>query len=479
LDYHGYVSAVWISNTETAVTDEGFTLVNTDIDEKLSVIVGLGGTGLSCAKYLASRGEKFIVVDSRDKPPGLAEFKQNFPNAECVLGHFPLAIFLSAKELIVSPGISLKTAEVSAAINAGVPVTGDIDIFSKHVDAPIIAVTGSNGKSTVVAMLAQILKKAGIKHGLGGNLDGDNLKPALDLLREDRKKIYILELSSFQLETTVNLGAEVAVILNLSEDHMDRYECLDDYYRAKRKIFNDCKQIVINRDDKHSGPSGVVDATTWEFGISQPSINGFGVLEEEGDRYLAYQFEKIVSISELKVFGQHNISNILAAATIAKAINIPTAAIESGIKTFAGLPHRCQWVGNISGVDFYNDSKGTNVGAAVAAIEGLGQLIDGHILLIAGGIGKGADFTSLAPVINKWGKEVILIGQDAGDIDSCLGADIQAHFASDLQDAVSIALNHAAPGDAVLLSPACASFDMFENFQHRGQVFIESVEGLQ
>jgi UDP-N-acetylmuramoylalanine--D-glutamate ligase len=479
LDYHGYVGAVRISDPETAVTDEAFTLVNTDINEKLSVIVGLGGTGLSCAKFLASRGENFKVVDSREKPPGLSELKLNYPTVECELGNFSLETFLAAKELIVSPGISLKTSEVEAAMNAGVLVTGDIDIFSKLVDAPIIAVTGSNGKSTVVAMLAQILKEAGIKYGLGGNLDGENFKPALDLLSEDKKQMYVLELSSFQLETTTSLGAEVAVLLNLSDDHMDRYESLDDYHRAKQKVFTGCKQIVINRDSRHSRPSADIDVTTWEFGISQPSINGFGVLEEDGDQYLAYQFEKIASTSELKVFGQHNISNILAAATLAKAVDIPLAAIEAGIKSFAGLPHRCQWVGNISGVDFYNDSKGTNVGAAVAAIEGLGQRISGHILLIAGGVGKGGDFKSLVPAINKWGKEVILIGQDAVEIASSLDPDHQAYFASDLQDAVGVALSHAAPGDAVLLSPACASFDMFENFQHRGEVFIESVEGLQ
>jgi len=446
------------------------------VNEK--VIVGLGETGLSVAKFLASRNQKFKVIDSRLNPPALSELKRILPEVETEVGELKLKTLLGASELVISPGLSLKTPVIAEAAEQGVAITGDIDIFSKSVCKPIIAVTGSNGKSTVVAILARILEKAEKKYGLGGNLDGTNFKPALDLLNEAPKDFYILELSSFQLETTERLNAEVAVILNLSADHMDRYETLDEYHKAKLRIFNGCNQVVINRDDMYSYPVTELSAPIWDFGFSRPGVNGLGLLEEDGYQYLAFQFEKIVSVNELKIFGQHNISNVLAAVGLALAIGIELDAIRSAIKGFNGLPHRCQWVANVSGVEFYNDSKGTNVGATMAAVEGLGQRISGHILLIAGGIGKGADFRSLVPGINRWGKEVILIGQDAIEIASNFDQDIQTYFANDMQDAVSTAFKHASSGDAVLLSPACASFDMFENFQERGNAFIRSVKQL-
>jgi len=448
-------------------------------EERIIVIVGLGGTGLSCAKYFASLGEKFKIVDSRKNPPGLLELKQLMPDVECELGEFSAQTFLHAKQLIVSPGVSVQTKEIVAAQSAGVPITGDIDIFSKRVGAPIIAVTGSNGKSTVVAILAEILKKAGINFGLGGNLDGENFKPALDFLNEEKKDLYVLELSSFQLETTENLGAEVVSILNLSEDHMDRYDSLEEYHQAKQRIFMGCKKLVINRDEQYSYPSSELNVPVLDFGFSRPGINGFGLLDDGGDQYLTYQYEKIVSVTELKVFGRHDISNVLAAIALATAVGVNLKYIKSAITEFSGLPHRCQWVANIAGVEFYNDSKGTNVGATVAAIEGLGQRIEGHIILIAGGVGKGADFSPLVPAINKWGKEVVLIGEDAEKIAAYFDSDTKIYFANDMQDAVTISLQHAVAGDVVLLSPACASFDMFDNFQHRGYSFIQSVEMLQ
>ncbi len=450
-----------------------------DLDNRLTVIVGLGATGLSCVKYFTQAGEKVKVVDSRDEPPALAALKELYPDVEYELGDFNLQTFITAKQLVVSPGLSIRCAEIEAAKKAGVAITGDIDIFSKQAAAPIIAVTGSNGKSTVVAMLAEILRKAGKNFGLGGNLDGDNFKPALDLIAEGEKELYLLELSSFQLETTESLGARVATILNLSADHMDRYEGIDDYHRAKQRIFTGCKQVVINRDAKESYPLEKNEAAVWDFGFGRAGINSLGLLEEGGDLYLAYQLEKIVSVNELKIFGQHNISNVLAAVALAMAIDIDMNAIKAAITEFCGLPHRCQWVANIEGVDFYNDSKGTNVGATVAAVEGLGEHIPGHIVLIAGGIAKGANFAALVPAMNKWGKVLILIGQDAAEIASYFDKETQTYFASDMHDAARVALQHSTAGDAVLLSPACASFDMFENFQHRGFAFMKSVETLQ
>lgn len=445
----------------------------------MKVIVGLGTTGLSCARYLSAMGEDFKVVDSRQNPPALAELQKNFPGIECELGEFKKETFVSAAELIVSPGISLKTPMIVAAMEKGVSITGDIDMFSRAVTAPVAAITGSNGKSTVVELLASILTQAGVDFGLGGNLDGKNAKPALELLLENPRKLYVLELSSFQLETTERLGAEVATVLNLSADHMDRYESLEEYLMAKQRIYIGCKKAVVNKDDPYSAPVSELDVPILEFGFGRPGANGFGLLEEEDDQYLAFQFEKIVSVSELKIFGQHNIANALAASALAVALDIDMDAIREGIRNFSGLPHRCQWVANVAGVDFYNDSKGTNVGATIAAVEGLGQRITGHILLIAGGVAKGANFNALVPVVNRWGKEIILIGRDAVEMAAHFDSDIRAYFAEDMQEAVEIALQHAAPGDAVLLSPACASFDMFENYQHRGQSFIQSVERLQ
>ncbi|MDA0689090.1 MAG: UDP-N-acetylmuramoyl-L-alanine--D-glutamate ligase, partial [Proteobacteria bacterium] len=435
--------------------------------------------GLSCARFLARKGERFKVVDSRLNPPALDEFRRLFPAVEYELGDFQVQTFMSAEQLIVSPGVSLLTPAIAAAMKNNVSVTGDIDIFSREVKRPIAAVTGSNGKSTVVELLAAILKSANVKYLLGGNLDGANFKPALDLLAEPPADIYILELSSFQLETTENLAAEVATILNLSEDHLDRYASLEDYKKAKQRIFNGCRHVVINRDDPASIPPATISVPSLDFGFSKPGVNGLGLLEENDDQYLAYQFEKIVSVSELKIVGQHNIANALAAIALALTLGVELDAIRRAVREFTGLPHRCQWVATINGVDFYNDSKGTNVGATMAAVEGLGQRISGHILLIAGGVSKGADFSPLAPVINRWAKEVILIGRDALELAATLDADIQTYFAEDMQDAVSVALEHASAGDAVLLSPACASFDMFDNYRHRGQVFVQSVERLQ
>ena len=325
----------------------------------------------------------------------------------------------------------------------------------------------------------RFLDAAGKKYGLGGNLDSASAKPALDLLLEQPKDLYVLELSSFQLETTEALNAEVAVLLNVSMDHMDRYDDMDEYLVAKQRIFRGCKKVVINRSEPSSAPQNLDALPSIDFGFDRPGVNGLGLLQEGEDQYLAYQFEKIVSVSELKIFGQHNIANCLAAIGLALSVGIEIKAIRKALLGFSGLPHRCEWVANIAGVEFYNDSKGTNVGATVAAVEGLGKHIGGHIILIAGGVSKGADFSDLVPVVNRWSKKVILIGKDAKELALALNPETQAVFAKDMHDAVTVALSHAAPGDAVLLSPACASFDMYANYRERGQSFIQSVGLLQ
>ena len=442
------------------------------------LIVGLGTTGLSCARHFGRQAVAFRVTDSRTEPPGLAALRTEFPEVVIELGGFQRASFLDAQELVVSPGVSLRTAEIAEAMAAGVPVTGDIDIFSKLVKGPVVAVTGSNGKSTVVSLVAEILRQAGRQVGLGGNLDGLSSRPALDLLQDAPADAYVLELSSFQLETTQQLGAEVAAILNLSEDHMDRYEDLQQYLAAKQRIFNGAFNIVFNRDDAKTRPPGKPVGRVSSFGLSVPEADAFGLDTVNGRAMLMYGDEAIVAQEELKIFGDHNTANALAAAAIGHLAGAGLEDIARALVAFPGLPNRCQWVANVSGVEYYNDSKGTNVGASAAALAGLGRKVGGRVVLIAGGVGKGADFKPLGPVLARYARAMILLGRDADRIAAATGDSTPIRFAGDMEDAVRQAQAAARPGDAVLLSPACASFDMFRDFQHRGEVFTSIVRSL-
>ena len=443
------------------------------------IIVGLGTTGLSCARYLHSLGETFQVVDSRLDPPGLNELKAQFPKVKVTLGEFSATMLSEASELIVSPGISIQAPAIVAARKAGVAITGDIDIFSKVVRKPVVAVTGSNGKSTVVTLLAAMATKAGLRVGLGGNLDGAQAAPALDLLRQDEKDIYILELSSFQLETTECLAARAAVILNISDDHMDRYASKKEYAAAKQRIFNGAQSAVVNRDEAASTPWSSDCNIVSNFGVTTPQSNEWGVVQRNGDVALMFGEEFLLSATEIKIAGRHNLSNSLAALALGQAIELPRKAMIEALREFPGLPHRCQWLRNLRGVDYFNDSKGTNVGASIVAIESLGEILKGKLILIAGGVDKGAEFSVMTPVVAKFVKLAILIGRDAKNLASAFKDSIEIVFASSLIEAVSIAASRSIAGDAVLLSPACASFDMFTDFTHRGRVFVSAVEELQ
>ena len=443
------------------------------------IIVGLGTTGLSCARYLHSLGESFQVVDSRLDPPGLAELKAQFPTLQPILGEFSPALLSQASELIVSPGISIKTPAIVAAREAGVVISGDIDIFSKAVHKPVVAVTGSNGKSTVVTLLAAMARKAGLSVGLGGNLDGAQAAPALDLLLQDEKDLYVLELSSFQLETTQCLAARAAVILNVSDDHMDRYENKQEYAAVKQRIFTGAKSVVVNRDEAASAPWSKNFDNVLGFGVTHPGQGEWGVVERDGEVMLAFGDELVLSAQSLKIAGKHNISNALAALALGQAIDLPRQAMVEALQEFPGLPHRCQWLRNLRGVDYFNDSKGTNVGASIVAIESLGEILKGKLIWIAGGVDKGADFSVMAPVVAKFVKLAILIGRDAKNLANACKDSVEIVFANTLLEAVNIAAARANAGDAVLLSPACASFDMFTGFAHRGRVFESAVEELQ
>ncbi|MDT8397174.1 MAG: UDP-N-acetylmuramoyl-L-alanine--D-glutamate ligase [Pseudomonadales bacterium] len=438
------------------------------------VIVGLGLTGLSCARYLASKQENFMVVDSRKNPPGLAGLLMELPATKLELGEFSEETLNQASELIVSPGVDLRTPALHQAVEKGIPITGDIDIFSKAIQARIIAITGSNAKSTVVTLLGEMAAESGVDVMVAGNIG----TPVLDLLKEKKRELYVLELSSFQLETTTNLGAEVATVLNMCADHMDRYDSMEAYHQAKHKIFSGCKKAVVNRDDPLSRPVLPGNIPTSSFGLSLPEPGHFGVKKQEGIDCLAYGTTVLMPATELKIIGMHNVSNALAALALGHAAGLDMDSMLAVLRKFPGLPHRCQWVAERNAIAYYNDSKGTNVGATIAAIRGLGQKTGGKLVLIAGGVGKGAEFNELKKPIAEYCRLTILIGEDGPRIERALGAENRTVYASSMQEAVAMASALAISGDAVLLSPACASFDMFDNYQHRGEVFASAVNAL-
>lgn len=445
-------------------------LISTD---KQRIIVGLGVTGLSVARYLAGRDLPFAVCDTRTNPPGLDKLKRFAPMADLYLGELDAQLLSSADELIVNPGIPLSTPAIQTAIQAGVKVVGDIELFARAVDAPIVAITGSNAKSTVTTLVGLMAEKAGRRVAVGGNIG----TPALDLL-DSKADLYVLELSSFQLETTEALNAEVATVLNISEDHMDRYADLGAYHLAKHRIFRGARQVVVNRDDALTRPLVADRLPCWSFGLDKPDFRGFGLIEQDGQKHLAFEFKALMPVSELKIRGAHNQANALAALALGHAVGLPMTAMLEALRDFPGLPHRCQWVGQHAGVDYYDDSKATNVGAALAAIEGFGDTLQGRQVLIAGGDGKGADFSPLCEPISRYCRAVVLLGRDADKLEQVLKSHVPLQRVSSLDEAVNAAASLAQPGDAVLLSPACASLDMFANFEERGRLFAAAVGRL-
>ncbi|WP_312388272.1 UDP-N-acetylmuramoyl-L-alanine--D-glutamate ligase [Stutzerimonas nitrititolerans] len=442
--------------------------------DQFRIVVGLGKSGMSVVRHLARRGQPFAVVDTRANPPELATLQAQYPEIEVRCGELDVDFLCRASELLVSPGLAVSTPALQAAAARGVKLSGDIELFAREARAPIVAITGSNAKSTVTTLVGEMAQAAGRKVAVGGNLG----TPALDLLNDD-VELYVLELSSFQLETTEQLNAEVATCLNVSEDHMDRYAGLPAYHQAKHRIFRGARQVVVNRDDRLSRPLVGEEVSVWSFGLGKPDFKGFGLIEENGEKHLAFQFEALLPARELKMRGAHNQSNALAALALGHAVGLPFAAMLQTLRTFAGLPHRCQWVGERAGVSYYDDSKATNVGAALAAIGGLGADIDGKLVLIAGGDGKGADFSALREPIGRHCREVILLGRDAGRLASVLQDAVALKQVQGLEEAVQRATECALPGDAVLLSPACASLDMFKNFEERGRLFAAAVEALK
>ena len=434
-----------------------------------TVIVGLGATGLSAARFLARHGEPFAVTDSRSCPPALTDLSREFPDVPRALGCFDRALCLTARRLIVSPGVTLREPVLLEAQARGVEVVGDIEVFAHHARAPVVAVTGTNGKSTVTSLVREMAQAAGLAVRAGGNLG----PPALDLLDDGEPDLYVLELSSFQLETTASLKPTAAVVLNVTPDHKDRYATLDAYAKAKRRVYRGAGTRVINRDDPLVAAMAEPDGPVVGFTVRAPEPRCFGLIPEEGGAWLAYEDERLMPVADLPIPGRHNVANALAALALGTAVRLPRGAMVSALRRFHGLPHRCQWVGRASGVDWYNDSKGTNVGATCAALRGL--CAERPVILLAGGDGKGADFTPLASACDGGVRAAVTLGRDGPLIAKALQGVVPVARASDLTDAVSQAAGLARSGDAVLLSPACASFDMFRDYVERGERFVAAV----
>ena len=361
-----------------------------------TLVVGLGATGLSVARYLVRRGEQVAIADSRKTPPGLDTLNEELPDIAVFLGPFDDALFHSADRLVVSPGVPVATPQIDAARQRGVPVVGDIELFTQVANAPVVAITGSNGKSTVTTLLGEMAKASGLKVAVGGNLG----TPALDLLDDDIE-LYVLELSSFQLETTYSMQAAVATVLNISPDHMDRYANVGAYIEAKARVFRGAGVGVFNADDPLvAAMSGADDAWFFTLGESQ-SEKMFGVCSLDGDEYLCRGEQPLLAVNELLIPGSHNRANALAALAMGTALGLDLSSMLDALRRFRGLPHRTEFVAEIDGVTWYNDSKGTNVGAAIAALQGLDRGDASRTVLIAGGDCKGADFAPLAPVLTR------------------------------------------------------------------------------
>jgi UDP-N-acetylmuramoylalanine--D-glutamate ligase len=436
---------------------------------KKDLVLGLGATGLSVARYLKRSGRDAVFLDSREEPPGLQDLDELWPDADRQLG----ATRLPGKvaRVIVSPGIADSDALVAAARRAGLEVISDIELFAREAKAPFVGITGSNGKSTVTTLLYHMCRAAGHSALAGGNLG----QPALDLLVEEVPEIYVLELSSFQLQRTQSLPAKVAVLLNITPDHLDWHASEAEYREAKYRIFREAESAVINREDSEAAERASHLGRVISFGLDAPEDGHYGIRREDGEAFLARGDNLLLAVNELALFGLHNQANALAALAAGELLGLDLQAMLQVLCEFPGLPHRMQFVRRVSAVNYVNDSKATNVAAAIASIRS----VDGMLVLIAGGVGKGADFGDLAEPLENKLRAAVLIGRDAEAIEAALDTIMPTYFARDMDDAVQQAAAFAEADDTVLLAPACASFDQFDNYAARGEAFCRAVEALR
>ena len=434
-----------------------------------AVIAGLGATGLSCARYLHERGWRIAVTDTRPAPPQLAALEALDSRIPVRLGELDPELLEGAVFVVASPGLPLRGPFFDEAERRGLAVVGDIELFARAAAAPVVAVTGTNGKSTVTTLVAGMALRAGLKVRAGGNLG----PPALDLLAEGTE-LYVLELSSYQLETTSSLCCRAATVLNVSADHLDRYPSLASYAAAKARIFVRCDTAVINLDDPLVVAMPRTASSTLSFSLRASVGATYALALHQGEWWLTRAGAPLLRAAELRIRGAHNAANALAALALGEALGLPLAAMLEELRSFAGLPHRSQWIADRHGVAYIDDSKGTNVGATLAAVAGMA----GPVVLIAGGDGKNQNFSPLAAGFRGKVRHVVLIGRDAPLIARALEGICPIEQCATLPQAVQAAARAARPGDTVLLSPACASFDMFRDYAHRGEVFAEAVQEL-
>ena len=436
-----------------------------------TMVVGLGVTGLSVAHYLSRRNEPFVVWDIAPKEQALAKLHRDCPNVSVRCGDPSPKDFESADMVIVSPGVSLDHPALRAARAGGAQVYGDIELFAHEANAPVIGITGSNGKSTTTLLLAHLLEAGGADIAFGGNLG----TPALSLLREPAPDAYVLELSSFQLEATETLHCRAASLLNLSPDHIDRHGSFEVYREIKHRLYRYTEVAVFNRDDSNTRP-GITAGRTVSFGLDIPSDDGdFGIREHVGQPWLCRGRVRLSPCAEIPLAGRHNWANALAALAMADAYGLPIAQAALDLHSFKGLPHRLQKVSEFNGVSWYNDSKATNISALRAALSAF----DRPCVLIAGGRGKKEDLTRIAPLLTRRARALVLFGESAEAMAGAWGGGVPTVVVTSLADAVPQAAELARPGDCVLLSPGCASFDQYAGFEERGEDFTARVRTLE
>ncbi|MBI4357381.1 MAG: UDP-N-acetylmuramoyl-L-alanine--D-glutamate ligase [Gammaproteobacteria bacterium] len=441
----------------------------------LHLIVGLGKTGFSCARYLRAKGIEVAVIDSRQNPPCLENLKTEYPEVPVFLGGWQHPIWERAKEIVVSPGVSQKHPEILHGLR-GIQPIGDIELFARECAAPVVAITGANGKTTVTHLLTAMARYAEKHVEMGGNVG----IPVLDLLQKSTPDFFVLELSSFQLESTFSLRPRAATILNVTPDHLDRHGTLTAYIAAKQRVYSHAEVAVFNRQDETTFPSTPCEKV-WSFGCDEPKTeNDWGLRTDKGEMYLAQGEVLWMPVAHVYRKEAHNLQNALAALALGHALELPVMSMLQILKTFGGLPHRCQWVGAREGVDWINDSKATNMGATVAALSSLSEGFEGNrrgkLVLIAGGESKASDFNDLSEEVRLCVRAVVLLGRDRVLLAKALARSAPVFFAEGMQEAVFEAARLAKPGDKVVLSPACASFDMFKNYAHRGEVFMACVK---
>ncbi|MCW5573687.1 MAG: UDP-N-acetylmuramoyl-L-alanine--D-glutamate ligase [Steroidobacteraceae bacterium] len=446
-----------------------------------AVIAGLGRTGLASARYLHAQGWRIAVTDSRAQPPELGALRALAGDIVVRAGGLDTGLLDGAALVVASPGLALDAPFFAAARARGIEVVGDIELFARAARAPVVGITGTNGKSTVTTLLAQMAGRAGLAVRAGGNLG----EPALDLLGDPATALYVLELSSFQLEATRSLELAAATVLNVTADHMDRYATLADYAAAKARIFAHCHAAVINLDDPlvaamragMGGQGAAAERRTLTFSVLGATDADYGLADRgaaAGGEWLVRRDEPLLALDELRIPGRHNAANALAALALGEALGLARPPMLAVLREFRGLDHRTQWVAEVGGVRYVNDSKGTNVGATLAAVSGL----PGTLVIIAGGDGKGQDFTPLAAAFRGKVRHVVLIGRDAPAIAAVLAGVCPVTREATLEAAVHTAARVARAGDVVLLSPACASLDMFRDYAQRGRVFEQAVREL-